>query len=341
MNKDEKKTKVFDRGRKVYFNGEYLPEKDAKVSIFDSALMFGDMVFEMTRSFNKKQFKLKEHIQRLLMGVKIFRIPLNKTEKELIDICYQTIEINEPLFEKTDEHRLMINVSRGPLSIYAPVFDYKTQPTLIVADFPLKWTVASMGSLFDEGVNMVLTSQRAIPAHLMDPKIKNRSRVFYQMANIEASMFRGKNNWALLMDEDGFIAEGSGDNFFIIKDNKVITPLGKNCLVGISRNYIFEICEQLGIECLEKNIEPYDVYAADEAFITGTPFCILPVFNFNELPIGDGKFGKITKILIDQWSKNTGVNIIEQIQNYSKECKDFLDKSSVTPYNFSSSDIPK
>ena len=126
------------------------------------------------------------------------------------------------------------------------------------------------------------------------------------MANIEASMFRGKNNWALLMDEDGFIAEGSGDNFFIIKDNKVLTPFGKNCLVGISRNYIFEICEQLGIECLEKNIEPYDVYAADEAFITGTPFCILPVFNFNELPVPQDEILKNTQDESDIESLLTG-----------------------------------
>ena len=92
------------------------------------------------------------------------------------------------------------------------------------------------------------------------------------MANIEASMFKGKNNWALMMDTDGFIAEGSGDNFFIVKNGVVITPEGRNCLVGISRNYVFEVCKELGIECIEKNIEPYDIYTADEAFMTGTPF---------------------------------------------------------------------
>ena len=187
---------IFDKGRVVYMNGKYVPEKDAKISIFDSALMFGDMVFEMTRSFNKKQFKLKEHLERLLYGVKIYRIPLHLDIKKLEKICLETIERNEIFFEKNDEHRLMINVSRGPLGIYAPVFDYKMEPTVVVADFPLKWTVAYMGKLYDEGINAVLVNQRAIPAYLMDPKIKNRSRVFYQMANIEASMFRGKNNWA-------------------------------------------------------------------------------------------------------------------------------------------------
>ncbi len=86
-----------DSGRLVYMNGVYVSEKDAKISIFDSALMFGDMVFEMTRSFNKKQFKLKEHLQRLFYGIKIYRIPMKLTEKELENICYETIEKNEPL----------------------------------------------------------------------------------------------------------------------------------------------------------------------------------------------------------------------------------------------------
>ena len=119
--------KNFDQGRLVYLNGKFVSEKNANISIFDSALMFGDMVFEMTRSFNKKQFKLREHIERLLYGVKIYRIPLNLSVNQLEDICYKTIEVNEPFFSETDEHRLMINVSRGPLGIYAPVFDYKLE----------------------------------------------------------------------------------------------------------------------------------------------------------------------------------------------------------------------
>jgi len=323
-----------EKGRVVYMNGKYVSENEAKISIYDSALMFGDMVFEMTRSFNKKQFKLKEHLERLLYGVKIYRIPLNLNIKDLEKICLETIERNDKFFESTDEHRLMINISRGPLGIYAPIFNNKIEPTVVVADFPLKWTVASLGKLYEEGINLVLVNQRAMPAHLMDPKIKSRSRVFYQMANIEAAMFRGKNNWALMMGTDGFIAEGSGDNFFIVKNGTVITPEGRDCLVGISRNYVFEVCKELGIECVEKNIEPYHIYTADEAFITGTPFCILPVFRFNETNVGNGKFGEITKKIINKWSKNVGVDIIDQIKKWEKECKDLTFASSTTPYQF-------
>ena len=324
-----------DSGRKVYMNGNFVDEKDAKISIFDSALMFGDMVFEMTRSFNKSQFKLREHLERLLLGVKILRIPLNMSVEDLEEACLLTIEKNEPVFEDHDEHRLMINISRGPLGIYAPVFDNQLESTVVIADFPLKWTVASMSHLYDEGIDAVIPSQRAIPANLMDPKIKNRSRLFYQMANIEVSMMKGDNNWALLLDPDGFITEGTGDNFFIIKDKKIITPEGRNILRGISRDYIFELSAQLGIDCEERNIEPYDVYNADEAFMTGTPFCLLPTVSLNGIKIGNGKMGEVTKNLLRKWSDNVGLDIESQIRAFGKEVEE-LNLKAPSPYQFKS-----
>ena len=162
-------------GRKVFYNGEFVDEMDAKISIYDSALMFGDMVFEMTRSFNKKQFKLEEHIDRLFNGLKVLRIPIQYTKEQMIEFCNQVVEINDPNFLPTDEHRLMINVSRGPLGLYSHLFE-NPQPTVIIADFPLKWTVNGMGKLFGGGVNGVITQQRAISNNLLDPRIKNRSR---------------------------------------------------------------------------------------------------------------------------------------------------------------------
>ena len=320
-------------GRVVYLNGEFVREEDAKMSIFDSALMFGDMVFEMTRSFNKKQFMLREHLVRLYNSMKYVHISIPFAIEEFEKLCYETIERNEPVFEAHDEHRLMINVSRGPLSIYAPVFGGKLGPTIVIADFPLKWTVASMGPLFDTGINAVIPSQRAIPASLLEPKVKNRSRLHYQLANIEVSNWKGDNNWALLLDPDGFIAEGTGDNFFIVKDGVVITPEGRNILRGISRDYVFELCQHMGIQCIEKNIEPYDVYTADEAFMTGTPFCILPVTQLNSDNIGDATMGVITKRLLDQWGENVGLDIIKQIKDYSKECQQF-NSSAPSPYQF-------
>ena len=319
--------------RLVYMNGEFVTEQNAKISIFDSALMFGDMVFEMTRSFNQEQFKLREHLERLYMGIKILHIPINMTIDEMERACLDTIEKNKPAFDKHDEHRVMINVSRGPLGLYAPVFDGKLEPTVVIADFPLKWTVAAMAPLFDSGINAVIPSQRAIPASLMEPKIKNRSRLFYQMANIEVSQVKGENNWALLLDPDGFIAEGCGDNFFIVKDGVIITPEGRNILRGVSRDYIFELAQELNIRCIEKNIEPYDVYEADEAFMTATPFCLLPTVTLNGLKIGSGKMGKVSKKLLKQWSINVGLDIESQIREYGKEVAN-LNSDAPTPYQF-------
>ena len=317
----------------VYFNGKLVPEAEARISIYDSALMFGDMVFEMTRSFNKKQFKLREHLERLYVGLKILRIPLTMTEAEMEKACYETIEANEALFSVDDEHRLMIDISRGVLGIYQNIEGIHKGPNVIIADFPLRWTVTGMGELFDIGINAVITSQRAIPAHLLDPKIKNRSRVHYNMANIEASQVAGKNNWALLLDPDGLIAEGTGDNFFIVRKGEILTPEGRNILRGISRAYIFELADKLGISCRESNLETYDVHTADEAFMSGTPFCILPVTSLNGAAIGDGKVGPVFTKLLSVWSKNMEVDIKGQIQKWNSV--DGLQvENTPTPYQF-------
>lgn len=322
-------------GRVVYFNGELVPETEARISIYDSALMFGDMVFEMTRSFNKRQFKLREHIDRLYAGIHILRIPLTMTPEEMEQACYRTIEANDHLFAADDEHRLMIDVSRGLLGIYQGIEGMRKGPNVIIADFPLRWTVAGMGKLFDQGINAVITSQRAIPASLLDPKIKNRSRIHYLMANIEASQIEGDNNWALLLDPDGFVAEGTGDNFFIVKNGVVITPEGRNVLRGISRAYVMEeLCSQLGLPMVEKNIDTYDVYTADEAFMTGTPFCMFPVTGLNGQAIGSGKVGPVFDSLLARWSANTGVDISGQIKGWDAVRDVDPSSDAPTPYRF-------
>ena len=317
--------------RVVWINGHYVPESQAKISIYDSALMFGDMVFEMTRSFNKKQFKLREHLERLYYSIQAAHIPIDMSIDEMEKICQEVIDKNSPLFAEHDEHRLMINVSRGPLSLYAEVFNQELSTTIVIADFPLKWTIASMGDLLDNGINAVIPSQRAIPAQLLDPKIKSRSRMHFLMANTEVSKVKGKNNWALLLDPDGFITEGTGANFFIVRNGQLITPEPRNILRGISREYVMEIAKDAGIEVIEKNIEPYDVMTADEAFMTATPFCILPVMRFQGQNIGNGKMGVMTKQLLKTWSINVGIDIEKQIHEASREVEKIR---ATSPYQF-------
>lgn len=318
--------------RVVWWNGKFIPEREARVSVYDSALMFGDMVFEMTRSFNKKQWKLREHLERLYASIRHVRIPLKMTMDEMEKHIYETIEANEPTLAADDEHRIMVDVTRGLLGIYEHTVDWPAGPNVIIADFPLRWTVANMGHLYDTGINAVIPSQRAIPASLLEPKTKNRSRIHYLMANIEASLFKGEDNWALLLDPDGYIAEGTGDNFFIVKDKVIISPEPRNILRGISRGYIFDLGKQLGLKVVEKNIEPYDVYNADEAFMTATPFCVLPVVSLNGEPIAGREIGEITKLLLDTWSNNVGVDIAVQIKKWDE--KRTTGAKTATPYQF-------
>jgi len=321
-------TKKDFKDRLVYWNGKFIPETEARVSIYDSSLMFGDQIFEMTRSFNKKHFKLQEHLERLFVGIKTLEIPFNMSIRQVKKAVETTAKLNLKTFEQDDEHRMLIAVSRGLLPIYADNIQGADKGTnLIIADFPLKWTVAKIAPLFDCGIHAVIPSQRAIPARLLDPKIKNRSRIHYQMANIQVSQLNLDNAWALLVDEDGFITEGCGSNFFIIKNNVVISPEGRNILRGISREYIFELCKAHEIAYQEKNIEFYDIITADEAFMTATPFCILPVTKINGSPIGSGQPGKKTNDLLNFWSFNVGVNIKSQIQSWHKP-------QSFSPYQF-------
>lgn len=320
--------------RVVYFNGSFVPEAEAKISIYDSALMFGDMVFEMTRSFGGRQFKMREHLERLYAGLKILRIDIPLDIDELEAAVDATIQANAANFNDDDEHRVMIDISRGLLGIYQGNVGITPGPNIIIADFPLRWTVAGMGSLFDRGINAVVPSQRAIPGSLLDPKIKNRSRIHYLMANIEVSQVEGDGNWALLLDTDGYVSEGTGDNFFIIKDGAVITPEGRNILRGISREYVMkELAPVLAMPVIERNIELYDVHTADEAFMTGTPFCMLPVTRLNGLPIGDGKVGSGFTRLLEAWSANVGLDIAGQIKAWDAQRSGPI-SDAPTPYRF-------
>jgi len=305
--------------RKVYLTGEFVSEQDARISIFDSALMFGDMVFEMTRSFNKKQFMLREHLERLYRGVKQLQIPLNIGIDEMEQLVYRTIEVNEPAFDGHDEHRIMINVSRGPLGMYKMVFGGKTEPTVVVADFPVKWTVAGFAALYDTGVHAITPSQRAIPSSLLENKIKNRSRMHLIMANLQVSLVNDPDAWALLLDPDGFVTEGTGANFFIVSDGKLITPEPRNILRGTRRVYLLKLARRLGIPAEERNIELYDVVHADEAFYTSTAMSMLPCSRVNGLSIGEGKPGPMFKRLIETWSEEVGVDIIAQTRAFAAE----------------------
>jgi branched-chain amino acid aminotransferase len=182
--------------RVVYYNGQLVPESEARISIYDSALMFGDMVFEMTRSFNKVQFMLREHLERMYRGIKQLQIPLQMTIAEMEQAIYHTVEANEPAFEPHDEHRLMIDVSRGPLGMYKMVFGGVVKPTVIIADFPVKWTVASLAH-FTMTAYAITSARHSRPA---DRLRSSRSRAACS-SPATGCLTSDPNAMALLLDQ--------------------------------------------------------------------------------------------------------------------------------------------
>jgi branched-chain amino acid aminotransferase len=318
-------------GRTVWINGKYVPEHEAGVSIFDSALMYGDMIFEMARSFNRIPFRLREHLDRLYRSAKLFRIQEPMPVDDLEKVVHEVIEKNRPFMDEDDEDRPIINLSRGPLSIYWPIFGGPPGPTLIVGTFPLSLTMGALGYLYENGVHAVVPSQRALPAELIDPKAKNRSRLHYMVANLQVGQVDDPNSWALLLDTDGFVTEGTGANFFIVTGGELWTPEPRNILVGVSRNYTIELAKKLGIPVREKNFGVYEVIQADEAFYTSTPFSVLPCTKIDGIDIGTGLCGPVTQRVIDAWSESVGVDIVAQAKRFADR-NAAVAQSGPTPY---------
>ncbi len=302
--------------RQVYLSGKYVSEQEARVSIFDSALMFGDMVFDMTRTYRQQPFRLRQHLERIYAGLRYFEIDCRMTIDEMEEATLQTLAINLEALEGA-EAQIMHNVSRGPLGVYKSVFDGDLRPTVTINCWPYWWHLAPYGPMYRAGVHAVIPGQHSVPAHLIDPKVKNRSRVYYQMANMQAQKLDPKA-WALLTDDQGLVTEGTGYNFFIVRKGRVITPPGHNILLGVSRGAVMELLEAMGLPALEREFGQYEIVNADEAFFTATSFAIMPVTQLNKRPIGDGKPGPVTRRLIEAWSGMVGVDIVAQADEYAE-----------------------
>lgn len=314
-------------GRLTYVSGRWVPENQASIHIYDSQFMFGDGVFEMHRTFKHVPFLFEKHMERLFASMRAFQIPIDKTAEDVGHICDESMRLNAEHF-KDDEYRFMINVSRGPLPIYREVFELQEgeewgKPTWIVNAWPLSKTARTLAHLYDTGINAVLVPQRQIPTQFLDPKVKSRSRAHLALANLQASIF-GRDALALLLDDDGFITEGTGANFMLVKDGDLIIPERRNMLRGCSMQYIIdEIAPEICVEVIEKNIEPYDVMEADEAFFTGTFTNLIPCNRFNGVPLkgmqgSSDPMGDITSQICACWSDHVGLDFIQQVREWAK-----------------------
>ncbi len=305
--------------RLVYFNGEFIPELEARISIFDSALMFGDMVFEVTRSFNQKPYRLREHLDRLYGSIRYAEIDCSLTIDEMEAATYETIERNLPALDGLD-FQIMHDVTRGGLPLYDSLIKEGAAPIVSINVIPLIRHIGNQADKYETGSHFVITPQQSVPSRYIDPKAKNRSRIFYKIAELHANRLE-EGAMALLTDEHGFITEGTGNNFFMARDGEIFTPKPNDILRGVSRHACMDLAATLGIPVHEADIEPYDVREADEAWWTSTTTCMMPVTRFNFQPIGDGKPGDIYLRLLDAWSKEVGVNITAQARQYAELAK--------------------
>jgi branched-chain amino acid aminotransferase len=293
----------------VYINGALVPRDEAKISVFDAAVMLGDTVTESTRTFGHRPFKLDQHIDRLYKSLKVTRINPGMTPDEMYELSLRVLAANQHLLGPDDDCWLVHNISRGMSVAGADPTIQRSPATIIIFTSPMVLT--DWAGFYVEGCHAVTPVSRAMPAQALDARIKNRSRMAYTLAEIEVKLV-DSHAQGILLDIDGNIAENKGGNFFIVTDGALKTPTTRNALAGISRATVLELAERLGIPARETDIQPYDVYTADEAFFTSTPYCIMPATRFNGLPVGDGAVGSITKRLLAAWSEMVGVDIIAQ-----------------------------
>ena len=301
--------------RSVYLNGEYVPEAGARVSIFDSALMFGDMAFEMTRTFRGRPFKLHAHLERLYASLALLEIDCGLCLAEMERLTHQTLDRNRETEPPEVDWQIMHNVSRGPLSLYGTVFPQGPRPTVTISCWPLITHMAGFAHHYDAGLALHIPSQRAVPAHLLDPKAKTRSRLHYMMANLQAKRI-APDAWAVLLDTDGYLAEGTGSNVFLVRDGELLTPEPRNILLGVSRATVLELAQELAIPYRETDLGRYDAMTADEIFITATSFCLCHACSFEGRRVGDGATGPVVRRLRDAWVERVGVDFVAQAKDY-------------------------
>ncbi len=298
--------------RKVYISGEIVPEVDAKISIFDSAVLLGDTVTESTRTFNFKPFKLDEHLERLYKSFKLTRIDPQMTIEEMKKVSLELLEINKDNYKVNEDCWLVHNISRGHSITGGNPALQVSKPTVMIYTQPMNLVL--WAPFYTKGCHAVTPPTRMVPSQSLDARIKNRSRLFYTLAEIEAKLV-DPDAQSVILDIHGNVAENKGGNIFMIKDGKLITPTTANCLEGLTRNSTMEIARSLDIEVIEAVIQSYDLATSDEMFITSTPYSIMPATKFNGMPIADGNVGPVTKKLIQGWSDRVGVDIIKQAKD--------------------------
>jgi branched-chain amino acid aminotransferase len=307
--------------RVVYFNGRIVPEREAKVSIFDSALQLGDMAFEVTRTYRGEPYRLSEHLRRLRHSMMSLEIDPGLTNEDLEAITLDVLARNRGTEPADVDWNIIHDISRGPASAFASSFTVEElRPTVIVACYPLAEKMAALAPAYETGIDLVVPAQRSLPRELFDPAIKCRSRVHYQLANLEANAIR-RGSTAVLLDPTGFISEGTSGNVFFVHAGRLSTPTTRNILPGITRGVVLKLATRLGLEPQERDITLAEAQAAEEIFVTSTSIGILHARTFESAAVGDGRIGPITRRLRDALTAEVGLDFAAQAESYAAQLR--------------------
>jgi len=283
-------------GESVYIDGEFLPKAEAKVSVFDRGYLYGDGVFEGIRGYNGRIFRLDQHLERLYRGAKAIQLDLALTPEELKDAIIETVRRNG----LTDCY-IRVVVSRGQGDLGLNPLNCHTPPTIVVIASHIELYPREV---YERGLELITcTTRRNVPTAL-DPQIKSLNYLNNIMARIEVE--RAGAHEGLMLNHFGHVAEGTGDNLFAVREGVLITPPAHaGILAGITRQVVLELATEMDLPARETNITVYEVYTADECFLTGTAAEIVPVARCDGRVIGDGKPGPITKRLMERFKEVT------------------------------------
>ena len=279
--------------RKIWLDGSIVDESEAKISVFDHGILYGDGIFEGIRFYEGRVFRLTEHIERLFLSAKAILLKLPWTVEEVCEYTLDTIRANG-----LRDGYIRLVITRG-------VGDLGLNPYL--CDVPSMFIIASgitlyPDELYENGLEVVTCSTRRPTPASLSPQVKSLNYLNNVMAKVEALKAGAKEG--LMLNEQGYVAECTGDNVFIVKKGEVITPpVSDGSLDGITRQVIFDLCGELGISIREASLTRYDIYTADESFLTGTAAETIPMVILDEREIGNGKPGELSLKLIEAFRK--------------------------------------
>ncbi len=283
---------------KIYINGKFYEKQDAKISVFDHGLLYGDGVFEGIRVYSRLVFKLKEHIDRLFESAHTIMLMIPLSKEKLIKAVIETLKINN----LTDAYiRLIVTRGEGDLGL-DPRKCIGKESIIIIADkialYPEK--------LYREGMDIITVSTTRNAHEALNPQIKSLNYLNNIMAKIEA--INSGYEEALMLNDQGYVAECTGDNIFIVKNNELYTPPEcMGALSGVTRETVLGIAKKTKIITHEHVFTRHELYVANESFLTGTAAEIIPVVKVDGRVIGDGKPGKLTVTLMKRFRDLTKI----------------------------------